>query len=662
MKDIGIRIREADLGLEPKVSTITEAATLADLALAARRQYLPVVLCTVLAIVAGLAHYATSPKQYYSQSRVLVDDRMSELAAEITANTAFVRNDTALLNEMQVLQSLQLAIEVSRATEIYKDKTFMNPQSSALGEMIGSAKAWVGQFIPEPALSEDGTEELLSWEQQQTRQILIAALVLQNHVLVDRVGKSFSINIGYVTQDPKLAAIVVNGYANAYMSDHLNANLQASDRTGEWMRTRLEELQASANAAAREAEEFKANNKVSDLQGLRELEQRAFTLTSLHDAIAARYEQIVIEGSYPVANGRILTHGIPSRNAAAPRLWQFLSIAGVIGLIFGTAIATFREYRERFFRTGDDVTKFTGLAFLGYLPTFKAGEIRDRANLTASQNIGGVSSEFVSSRVADAGVADDTTEIGSNQSTVLDNLINEDAAPHLFIPVHEPSSLYSATLRNIHTTFEQGHSGKNGGVIAVSSILPGEGKSALAANYANMVAKFGVRTLLIDTDLHQPSLSTQLRCSNSLGIVQVLDGSCSLTDAICKLPHTGLDFLPGTFEPREFPAGEALYQQSMVKLIAALRSHYDYVILDMPALGFTADIKAVLPGIDKIILTSEWGKTPRSLVRQTMEREPEIARKVMGIVLNRVNVNALGKYSSFGGSERYLKGYSRKSA
>jgi polysaccharide biosynthesis transport protein len=53
----------------------------------------------------------------------------------------------------------------------------------------------------------------------------------------------------------------------------------------------------------------------------------------------------------------------------------------------------------------------------------------------------------------------------------------------------------------------------------------------------------------------------------------------------------------------------------------------------------------------------EWGRTPRALVRTALAAEAAIAGKVLGVVLNKVRLNALAKYGSFGGSEQFLAQY-----
>ena len=93
----------------------------------------------------------------------------------------------------------------------------------------------------------------------------------------------------------------------------------------------------------------------------------------------------------------------------------------------------------------------------------------------------------------------------------------------------------------------------------------------------------------------------------------------------------------------------------MTALIESLRHRYDFVVLDLPPLGTIADTKIMLSRIDHIILQCAWGKTPRTLVRDYLRMEPEVARKVLGIVLNKVEMRRLRKFARPGSWETYLE-------
>jgi succinoglycan biosynthesis transport protein ExoP len=102
---------------------------------------------------------------------------------------------------------------------------------------------------------------------------------------------------------------------------------------------------------------------------------------------------------------------------------------------------------------------------------------------------------------------------------------------------------------------------------------------------------------------------------------------------------------------------ELISSPGMRDLIAEARESYDYIVIDLPPLGPVVDAKAFAPLADGFVLVSEWGATPRALVRPTLQAEPQIAARTLGIILNKTDMKTLARYGAFGGSEQYLDRY-----
>ncbi|TIX30702.1 MAG: chain-length determining protein, partial [Mesorhizobium sp.] len=85
---------------------------------------------------------------------------------------------------------------------------------------------------------------------------------------------------------------------------------------------------------------------------------------------------------------------------------------------------------------------------------------------------------------------------------------------------------------------------------------------------------------------------------------------------------------------------------------------FEYIIVDLPPLGPVVDAKAFAPLADGFVLVTEWGRTPRAMVQSILSSEPYIANKIVGVVLNKVDLKKLAKYGSIGGSEKFFDRYS----
>src|SRR5205085_959231 len=73
-------------------------------------------------------------------------------------------------------------------------------------------------------------------------------------------------------------------------------------------------------------------------------------------------------------------------------------------------------------------------------------------------------------------------------------------------------------------------------VIGVVSAVPGEGKSTIAANLAQLMAHAGSPTLLIDGDLRNPSLTRRMTPQAEIGVDDIIEGRVKLADATWRDP------------------------------------------------------------------------------------------------------------------------------
>ncbi|MDI6872259.1 MAG: CpsD/CapB family tyrosine-protein kinase [Bacillota bacterium] len=172
-------------------------------------------------------------------------------------------------------------------------------------------------------------------------------------------------------------------------------------------------------------------------------------------------------------------------------------------------------------------------------------------------------------------------------------------------------------------------------VIEVTSTVPGEGKSSVAANLASVMAlSSGARGVLVDADLRKPVQARIFDLSGRVGLTNVLMGSMSLEEALKETGIEGLKLLPsGPIPPN--PA-ELLESEAMVSLLDALRTQCDFVIVDTPPLLPVTDAALLAPKADGTILVVRAGRTPREAIRRGKQALEAADARVIGVVLNQV--------------------------
>jgi len=605
-----------------------------DIGLILRRQRLPLTFCALLGLIAGALHYATSPERHYASAIVLIDERATDPGQEFASEFPLLRSETAVLNEMQVLTSLELAKQVVRDLRLHEDPAFADPPVSAARHALGVLSATLASLLP----AEPVTETSAGAPAHPDQEVIATAAALKREVSVNRVGRSFSVEIGVLLHDPELAAQIANGYAAAYLADRQQANRDASEESASWLRANIEEVRRSANAAAIEAAAFRAENRASDPQGLRELEQRVITLNDLHARLLERLEMITIEGSFPMTNGRLLSEALTPRDPALPSAWRLLSVGLVLGLTAGLAIAVLRELRETGLRTGVDVRRQTGLPFLGYLPRLRRARLKRALPVVTRRQ--GEESVPMLSFIRGPGGAGRHRTAASDSPGPREGRAPAHFDPMLYLPSVEPELAYNHTLQAILARLDRIAS-RQACIVAVASIDGGAGRTTLAANLAQLAALGGGRTLLIDADFRNPALSRRLGLEATVGLGEVLAGKVSLVDAATALPATGLDVLPYR-SPRD-PSGEAGIFR-LPGILELARAHYGLVVVDTQPLAASADVAAMLPALDAAVLVADWGRTTPAALAEATANEPELARKTAGVVLNRTRTTRLKNY------------------
>jgi len=178
-------------------------------------------------------------------------------------------------------------------------------------------------------------------------------------------------------------------------------------------------------------------------------------------------------------------------------------------------------------------------------------------------------------------------------------------------------------------------------VLQVTSAVPGEGKSTVAAGIAISAAAAGIRTVLVDLDLHHPASGKLLGGSGSHGIVDILSGS--LTREAVLETHENLPI-------RIMCAGSinALHpgmieSQQLFDLIQTLRQEYELVILDTPPVLAICDPLYISKLVTTTIMVVAWRSTPQRWVDDALSALRAAHAPVAGILLNKVDFTRVGK-------------------
>lgn len=221
-------------------------------------------------------------------------------------------------------------------------------------------------------------------------------------------------------------------------------------------------------------------------------------------------------------------------------------------------------------------------------------------------------------------------------------IVRRDPSPSVILE-NAPASLASEQFRLLAHMIEQREVLKTGGTLAISSSLQGEGKSMISMNLAFALAESKHRRIcLCDVDLRAGTLASGLGFGRPNGLVNVLRGERQVSDVLLPI-NTNLALLPSG--PATTATLGLLRSQTFRRLVASLRTHFDYVIFDCPPLCLSDDVEVIDDVVDRILFVVRASSTNSDAVQDALAKVS--AEKVLGLVLNDLPILEL-KYRPYG--------------
>lgn len=150
--------------------------------------------------------------------------------------------------------------------------------------------------------------------------------------------------------------------------------------------------------------------------------------------------------------------------------------------------------------------------------------------------------------------------------------------------------------------------------VVITSAIPNEGKTYVAANLGRAMATSGVRTLIVDCDMRRRSMAKNLGVHAKKGIYSVLSGEVRLRDAVVKTQTPRMDFLDA--EPHIPNPSDLLNSRRFSRLIAEAKNEYGYILFDTPPVGTFVDAAVLGAKVDAVFM----------VVREQFTRKDEVAR------------------------------------
>ena len=363
-------------------------------------------------------------------------------------------------------------------------------------------------------------------------------------------------------------------------------------------------LQATYQAAA--AREADLRSRVQGLEGdLLNLRGRTIQYTiyqrevdtnrQLYDALLQRYREIGVAGGVGVNNISIVDAAQVPQRPSSPNLLINLALSLLIGGVVGAGLAFALEQIDEAISDPSDVERALGLPLLGAIPKAE-GE-----NLEA--------------------------ELEDRKSPLVEAYLSTQ------------TSLAFTTDHGIPRT------------LMVTSTRPAEGKTTTSYALARSLGRTGRKVILVDGDMRSPSLHHTFDIKNAMGLSNYLAGEENLTAMIHRELVDNVALM--TAGPPPPNAAELLTGDRVAQLIAALRSQFDHVVLDVPPVMGLADTPLIASQVEGVVFVVQSHATRASMARVAIGRLRDAQARVLGVLLTKFE----SKRAHYGYGYDYGYGY-----
>ena len=317
--------------------------------------------------------------------------------------------------------------------------------------------------------------------------------------------------------------------------------------------------------------------------GLHELELAADSKRQTFDDVVKRLKELRDQQGLIRAGAQILTTAMPPIKPSSPAPLLFLVPAAVIFSICSGLWVVIANRLRQCLRTPGEITDALSVPCIGLVPRLR--------------------------RIARS-------------------------RPHRQL-LERPLEVYAESIRSIAASLRLVGDENPPGTLLISSSIPGEGKTTLAASLAVYMSTLERRVLLLDLDFRRPAILRELGGDPEKRTFDILRDDAPASELTQRAPGLQLDYLPASrqgADPLMLFVGRRLPQ-----LIERLRAGYDLIVIDSPPLLAVTEARLLAMMVDKVVFAIKWQSTHRDVARNALELL-RVATAPVGDFAERVSV------------------------
>jgi Mrp family chromosome partitioning ATPase len=161
------------------------------------------------------------------------------------------------------------------------------------------------------------------------------------------------------------------------------------------------------------------------------------------------------------------------------------------------------------------------------------------------------------------------------------------------------------------------------------------------------VAKTGARTLLVDADLRNPSLTTSLGRAGAPGLLHMVADELDFEGLVITDSRYKFDFLPASTQKEFSNSSDVLNSPAVRDMLKKAAIYNEYVVVDLPPILPVVDVRAVAHLFDAFIMVVEWGSTSTDEILKAANTSPILTDRLIGAILNKADEAVMRRFEGY---------------
>jgi len=334
------------------------------------------------------------------------------------------------------------------------------------------------------------------------------------------------------------------------------------------------------------------------------LQREVDTNRELYNAVLTRMKDVAVTSGERLNNVSVIVPAETPTVPTSPKAARELMLALILGLTGGVALAFALDFFDNTLKNPEEAEAYLREPILGIVPEF--------SSLQGSSPGYGVP-ELITSR--------SLTLTGGRE----------------LVTAHGSYSTIGECYRNFRTALLLSRAEHPPRTTLITSAVSREGKTVTSVNIAVMLAQLGSKTVLLDADLRRARCHRVLSIENHLGLTEVLTGSHELHEVLRKTEIEHLDFVSSGAVPPN--PTELLGSHKIAETLRQLARDYEYVVIDSSPVLPVSDSLLLAKLVDGVVIVANAATTPRQQVRIACVRVDYAQGRLLGIMLNRIQLH-----------------------